>query len=170
MADLLAQQFIIQDIYISHHAWLRRWLNKKVGSPCDAADLTQDTFIKLLAKSVDYSQIVEPKAYITTIARGLMINFLRRRDMEAAYSAAMLELGHGDEQFQFCAETHLIIMEKLIEIDLMMDGLPIKVRTAFLLHKLDGLSYSEIAADMGMSVISIKKYIARALIHCASAR
>jgi len=37
-----------------------------------------------------------------------------------------------------------------------------------LMHKLDGLTYPEIAEEMGMSVISIKKYIARALIHCAA--
>jgi RNA polymerase sigma-70 factor (ECF subfamily) len=165
----IIQNAVAHDFYIKHNSWLYKWLCKKLGSSFDAADITQDTFLRLLAKN-DTEKIKEPRAYLTTIAHGLMVNFLRRRDMEAAYIAALTSLGESQEKLFPCPESYLLNLEKLISIDTMLDGLPVKVRTAFLMHKLDGLTYPEIAEEMGMSVISIKKYIAKALIHCASER
>ena len=60
------------------------------------------------------------------------------------------------------------MMEKLAMIDRMLDGLPVKVKQAFLMHKLQEMTYPEIAAEMGMSTVSIKKYIARAMLHWIS--
>ncbi len=116
------------------------------------------------------SDIIEPRAYLSTIAHGLVVNHFRRQDMENAYLAALEALGFSQQTLYDCPETLAIAIEKLITIDRMLDGLPTKVRRAFLMHKLDGLSYNEIAEQMNLSVISIKKYIARALLHCASER
>ncbi|HDU1659061.1 TPA: RNA polymerase subunit sigma, partial [Klebsiella pneumoniae] len=41
-----------------------------------------------------------------------------------------------------------------------------KTREAFLLSQLDGLTYSEIALKLGVSVSSVKKYVAKAIEHC----
>ncbi|CAG0996655.1 putative RNA polymerase sigma factor FecI [Methylophilaceae bacterium] len=163
------QNLLVQDFYKSHKSWLHSWLSKKVGSSFDAADLTHDTFMRVLLKD-DTEQIVEPRAYLTRIAHGLMVNFLRRRDLENAYIAALESLGESREKMFPCPESYLLNLEKLVAIDRMLDGLPVKVRTAFLMHKINGSSCAEIAEELGMSVISIKKYIARALIHCASER
>ncbi|MAZ89474.1 MAG: hypothetical protein CL693_17720 [Cellvibrionaceae bacterium] len=46
-----------------------------------------------------------------------------------------------------------------------MDDLPIKCRQAFLLHRVKGLSYNDIAHEMGVSVSSVEKYILQALKH-----
>lgn len=161
------QQQLVQQFYVSHQSWLQSWLCKKMGSTMEAADLTHDTFIKVLLKN-DLKQVIEPRAYLVTIAHGLMVNFIRRRDMEQAYLAAMVSLGHGEVAVVPSAEEFLITLEKLVAVDRMLDGLPVKVKQAFLLHKLNGMTYPEIAADMGMSTVSIKKYIARAMLHCAS--
>lgn len=48
----------------------------------------------------------------------------------------------------------------------MLDGLPIAVRRAFLLCQLEGLGHAEIAARLGVSVGSVRQYIARALRQC----
>ncbi|MCB5184763.1 sigma-70 family RNA polymerase sigma factor [Methylobacillus gramineus] len=162
----LLQQGLIQEFYQRHRPWLHAWLSKKTGSSVDAADLTHDTFIRLLVQG-NAQEIVEPRAYLTRIAHGIMVNFLRRRDIEQAYLNAMVSLGSGLEVAVPSPEEYLLNLEKLVAIDRMLDGLPIKVRKAFLMHKLNGMTYPEIAADLGMSVISIKKYIARALLHCA---
>ncbi|MFJ1571198.1 sigma factor [Pseudomonas sp. NPDC088322] len=38
----------IHGLYVEHHAWLKRWLWQRMGCRSDAADLTQDTFLRLL--------------------------------------------------------------------------------------------------------------------------
>lgn len=159
----------LSELYISHYRWLVKFLNRKLSCPHSAADIAQDTFVKLLGKT-DPVQIIEPRAYLSTIAHGLMVNHIKRRDIENAYLAALAYLEESQQKAYNCPETLALTLEKLMAIDGMLAGLPTKVRTAFLLHKLDGLSYAEIAEQMGMSVISIKKYIAKALLHCASAR
>lgn len=163
-SSLFSQKDFIH-AYHSHQSWVYSWLCKKLGSTQDASDLTQDTFVKLLQKTEQIS-IAEPRAYLTTIAHGLMVNHLRRRDIERALNLA-LSL-HNQENISACPETYFLMLEKLITIDAMLDGLPANVREAFLLHKLDGLGYAEIAENMRLSVSSIKKYIAKALLHCAS--
>jgi DNA-directed RNA polymerase specialized sigma24 family protein len=48
----------------------------------------------------------------------------------------------------------------------MLHTLPTHVRQAFLMRKLDGMSYKEIATVMNVSVSSIEKYVAKALTAC----
>ena len=47
-----------------------------------------------------------------------------------------------------------------------MDALPERCRQAFLLHRVSGLSYNDIARELGVSVSSVEKYILQALKHC----
>ena len=63
----------ISTLYSNHHGWLQGWLCKKLGNAFDAADLAQDTFIRILS-SRDIAAIKEPRAYLTTVAKGLVIN------------------------------------------------------------------------------------------------
>ncbi|MFT2520102.1 RNA polymerase sigma factor FecI, partial [Escherichia coli] len=57
-------------------------------------------------------------------------------------------------------------LETLQLLDSMLDGLNGKTREAFLLSQLDGLTYSEIAHKLGVSISSVKKYVAKAVEHC----
>ncbi|MCD9008078.1 RNA polymerase sigma factor [Luteimonas sp. XNQY3] len=50
-----------------------------------------------------------------------------------------------------------------------LDALPSKCRKAFVLHRVDGLTYPEIAAAMGISVKMVEKHIGRALARCRAA-
>lgn len=75
-------------MYLAHHGWLQAWLRKKLGNPCDAADLAQDTFIRILAAR-NAVTIDEPRAYLTTVARGVLINWYKRQALERAYLEAL---------------------------------------------------------------------------------
>ena len=63
-------------------------------------------------------------------------------------------------------ETQAILLETIREIDAMLHGLGDKVRRAFLMSQLEGASYADIAAQLGVTVSSVKKYMARATEHC----
>ena len=58
------------------------------------------------------------------------------------------------------------MVETLAKIDEMLDGLPERVRSAFLWCQLEGLSHAEIASRLSVSVSSVRQYIAKALLHC----
>jgi RNA polymerase sigma-70 factor (ECF subfamily) len=73
----------VQTLYSDHHGWLRGWLRGKLGNASDAADLAQDVFVRVLARRQPM-QAREPRAYLSTIARGLVIDHWRRRELEQA--------------------------------------------------------------------------------------
>lgn len=157
-ASLHSEQ--VKSIYDAHHGWLECWLRKRLGNASDAADIAQDTFVRVLAREM---AIREPRAMLTTIAQGMVANFYRRRDIELAYEQA---LAACPEQHAMSPETRAIMLETLVEIDALLDSLPPLVREAFLLSQLDGMGQSDIAARLGISLATVKRYIARAMLRC----
>jgi RNA polymerase sigma factor (sigma-70 family) len=159
----LAHTSDIQHLYSNHHGWLRGWLRSRLGCSETAADLTQDTFVKVLLRDTSTTSIREPRAYLTHIARSLMINHWRRRDIEQAYLQALMLLPEPESP---SPEHQELILETLYEIDAALDSLPSDVRQAFLLAQLEGMKYRDIAARLAVSEITIKRYIKRALVQC----
>ena len=162
----LGQSHAVHALYNDHQGWLHGWLRSKLGNTWDAADLVHDTFVKVLLKD-EWSFIREPRAYLTTIAHGLMVNSLRRKDLERAYLEA---IAHLPEDEYPSPETRALVLETLLDIDAMLDGLAPNVRHAFLLLQLEGLRHAEIAERLGVSVSSVRQYIAKAIQHCVLRR
>ncbi|MDM0007262.1 sigma-70 family RNA polymerase sigma factor [Variovorax sp. J22G73] len=159
----------IHALYSDHHGWLQGWLRKKLGNAFDAADLAQDTFVRILAapdhtpeKQGDW-QLSEPRAYLTVVAKRLLANLYRRRSLEQAYLDA---LGAMPEPLAPSPEQQALILETLQEIDAMLDGLAPPVRQAFLMAQLEGLGYAEIALKLSVSERTVKRYMAEAMARC----
>lgn len=156
----------IHHLYTDHHGWLRGWLGKKLGCSEAAADVAQDTFIRLLTRrrgSLEQDQ--EPRALLTHIARCLVIDHWRRQDVERAY---LETLAHLPEAETPSPETHWQILEALYQIEAMLRTLPPLTREVFLLAQLDGLKYAEIARHTGVSLPTVKRHMRNAFIACLS--
>ena len=155
----------IAQIYHQHHHWLYSWLYKKLGCMYQAQDFSHDTFINLLKKQCKL-KLREPRAYLTTIAHGLVVNHWRRTDIEKAF---LNSLNPIDEHIDNSLEKHAIVLEALMQIDSALDGLAIPVREAYLLSQLEGLTYKKIALRLQVSERTIKNYMAQAMLHCLMA-
>ncbi|WP_437879812.1 sigma-70 family RNA polymerase sigma factor [Pseudomonas sp. LRF_L74] len=152
----------LDTLYREHSGWLRGWLRQRLNNSADAADLAQDTFVRvLLARTA--TALNEPRHYLATIARGLVIDLYRRRSLENAYLEA---LALQPESHAPSAETRAAIIDTLLTIDRMLDGLGARTRAIFLAVQLDGLSYEKAAERVGVSVSTVRKHLARALMHC----
>lgn len=149
-------------MYLAHHGWLQAWLRKKLGNPCDAADLAQDTFIRILAAR-NAVTIDEPRAYLTTVARGVLINWYKRQALERAYLEALALMPEPEAP---SPEQRAIILQTLHEIDAMLDALQPVARKVFLLSQLEGMKYEDIAALTGVSLTSVKRYMRQAFRQC----
>jgi len=108
-------------------------------------------------------QLAQPRAYLRTIARGLVIDLWRHRDIERAWLETLAEL---PEEQALSPETSLLALEALVAIDRLLDQLRPIVRRAFLLAQLEGLKCPAIARELGVSVASVERYIAQAMRHC----
>ncbi|MCK9504836.1 MAG: sigma-70 family RNA polymerase sigma factor [Porticoccaceae bacterium] len=155
---------ILDAMYIDHHGWLLNWLCKKLRCPHQAADMAQDTFVRLFSFS-GVRNVEEPRALLVTTASRLMIDAARRRKIEQAYLETHA-FHQGEVMAAPSAEELALISETLIVIARMLEGLPRICREAFLMNRLDGMKHGEIANRLDVSKSSIKKYIATAMLHC----
>lgn len=152
----------LDTLYREHHGWLNGWLRQRLNNSADAADLAQDTFVRVL-KARSVGALREPRHYLVTVARGLVIDLYRRRSLEQAYLEA---LALRPEQYAPSTEERVLILDSLETIDRMLDGMGERTRSIFLAVQLDGLSYEKAAERIGVSVSTVRKHLARALMHC----
>ncbi|MGR6872424.1 sigma-70 family RNA polymerase sigma factor [Pseudomonas sp. HK3] len=151
------------NLFVSeNHGWLVRFLTGRLGSAQDAQDISQDTFLRIISASVVLPDVRESKAYLATIANRLIIDKARRKKLEHAYLQLHM---HSDDVAPSAEEIHVNI-ERLEQVASLLEGLADKPRKAFLMARIDGLAYKDIAQELGVSVSMVKKYIAQSLLHC----
>lgn len=149
-------------LYSDHHGWLQGWLRRKLNCSHQAADLAQDTFLRLLVSQ----RLPAPefsRAYLTQIAKGLMVDQFRRRQLEQAYLEALAQL---PEAHAPSPETRALVVETLLQIDTALQRLPALVRETFLLSQFDGLTYSSIAERLGIAQGTVRKHMLKATLAC----
>lgn len=151
-------QDIVESLYVDHNSWLRNWLRHKTGCSELAVDLAQDTFLRLLNyRNLSVPEV--PRAFLTIIAKQVMISHFRRKKLEMAWLELQAE---RPAEYDISLEERAILIETLLEIDRRLDRLPLPVRQAFLLFQLDGLTQAEIAVKLDLSVATVKRHIVRA--------
>jgi len=151
-------------LYRSHHGWLVGCLRRRLGCSETAADLAHDAFIRLLHRPRRFDSFDGTRAYLSTMAHGLCVDFWRRRRVEQAYLEA---LAARPEAVVPSCEHQALVIETLCEFDEMLGDLPENVAQAFVLSRLHDMPYRYIAARLGVSERMVKKYMARAMVHCA---
>jgi len=152
----------VEVLYNDHHHWLTGWLRRKLGCPENAADLAQDTFIRVLSAR-EAPTLIEPRAFLTTVAKRVLFNLYRRQDLERAYLETLAQM---PEHVAPSEEDRAIILQTLLELDQLLDGLPKQVKRAFLLAQLDGLTYAQIGAQLGISIATVKRHLTKAAMRC----
>lgn len=149
-------------LYHAHHNWLVQVLRRKLGDRDNAADLAQDTFARILAAG-QLPCLREPRAYLTTIASRLTAQHFRRLALERAY---LQSLEGVPQALAPSPEEQALVLEALTAVSQVLDGLSVRVREAFLLSQLDGLTYPQIAEQLGTTVNVVQKAMLKAWRHC----
>lgn len=163
-AEFAPPQQPVEALYVDHHGWLQGWLRRRLGDAFDAADVTHDTFLRLLVSGRTPTPD-QSRAHLAQIAKGLVVDLRRRRAVEASYLDA---LAHLPEDRVPSLDVQAQAVEALLLLDAALGGLPARVRETFLLARLDGLTYSAIAQRLGISVGAVRKYMLRGAQACHS--
>jgi RNA polymerase sigma-70 factor (ECF subfamily) len=153
----------IQVLYQQHHGWLLALLRRRLRCPHGAADMAHDTFVRVLLKPEVLPGLREPRAYLGTIARGLLYDHWRRRSLEQAWLDTLAAL---PEDTAPSPEDAFAIRQTLQQLDDLLGRLSPKVREVFVLSQLQGLGYAQIAARVGVSERTVKRYMAQGFELC----
>ncbi len=147
---------------------LLRFLTSRLRCAETAADLTHETYLRL-DKRVKESPPDNARALAFRIALNLAIDYQRkavvrrRHSSDVAFDVA-LEISPNQSAEP---EKALLGQERMALMKKALDELPVNSRTAFYLHSIDGLKYSEIATRMGISKSMVNKLLSQAMTHCA---
>ena len=155
-------------LYGEHHAWLLGWLRKRLGCGHHAADVAQDTFLRLVSVGDRLPHLDEPRAFLTTTAKRLLVDRSRRQAVEQAYMAELEALSGQLPCFPSPDEI-LVAVQSLERIAAALERLSVRARDAFLLHFLAGESHAAIAGQLGVSTRMVHKYLVQALVACDAA-
>src|SRR5450830_405415 len=158
-------QHDVQSLYSDHHGWLFGWLRKKMGCAHNAADIAQDTFLRIITSRDALIGMQEPRAYLTTTAKRLLLNRARRQVIEQNYLAQLAIT--TDRMGSYPAPEELLqAIEALEQISAALQAVAVNARQAFLLHYLDGQTHAAIAAELGVSTKTVQKYLIQTLLSC----
>lgn len=149
-------------LYGTHRSWLYGWLRRSVGCSQQAADLVQDTFLRLLVRGQPINNSA-PRALLTRIARALVIDHWRRDALERAYLEALAQMPESSHPSPEVRHEALQSLERIAQL---LDDLKPVVRKAFLLYQLGDLSHAQVAQQLGISSRTVERYVASALLHC----
>lgn len=161
----MIQNCNVEYLYNEHNTWLKNWLHTKLNCSYQAADLAQDTFVRVLMRrdELNIYQLRKPQAYLRVIAKGLLVDHFRRKDVERTFLEALSALPQPET---ISPEAQKILLETIQHIDCALDRLPTPVRKAFLLSQLEGATYQEIADLMNISTRTVKRYMQKGFSQC----
>lgn len=153
----------VEQLYLEHHSWVYQWLKKRLNNNEDAADLAQDTFVRIV-KRQQHFHFDQPRALLTTIAKGLLINWYQRQSIEKAYLEALqAQLERYDE---ITPEQRLQAIEALCLINNLLNKMPERQRQTFIWSQIDGLPQHEIAKRQGVSTRTVIRDLVSAIAIC----
>jgi RNA polymerase sigma-70 factor (ECF subfamily) len=155
-----------QAIYLLHSREIERFLVRRLSCPDTAADLTQETFARLLRVGTTV-QIENVRAYLFRTAANLALDHLRRRKH--------MPIPTDDTDLQRFPDTRpgqeqcLLSHQALQRLQDAVEALPQRQREVFRLHKFQGLSYQQIADRLGIAKNTVMVHMVRALAQCRRA-
>ncbi|WP_166219107.1 sigma-70 family RNA polymerase sigma factor [Pseudomonas atagonensis] len=149
----------LDTLFRAHYQWLCSYLRRHLHDAASVEDIAAETFTQLL-EAPALTAIREPRALLTTVAQRLLYRRWRRADLERRYQQQInVDTVASPEELAQLAQT-------LKRLDHSLQRLPGKVRLTFLLARIDGLTYPQIAAELGISQRSVSVYMTRSQALC----
>lgn len=152
-------EIIFSSFFKSHIKVLRNFLFYKFGNKDQAEDLAQEAFIKLWQNCASVP-LEKAKSYVYIIASNSTLNEIAHQKVVLRYEKNFTALDRTNESPEY------ILEEKQFQAKLLkaIEKLNEKQRVAFLMHRIDGKKYSEIAIALNISVKAVEKRIHLALL------
>ncbi|MGM9737506.1 MAG: RNA polymerase sigma-70 factor [Candidatus Cryptobacteroides sp.] len=124
-----------------------------------AEDVVQDAFLACWNRSKAGSAPVSPKSYLYSSVRNSCIDRLRKKSPDQV----SLDRIPVDDESVITDDEARSRSEEEARLWAAVDRLPAQRRQILLMSKRDGMKYSEIASELGLSVFTVRNQISRAL-------
>ena len=165
MAVADSEQSLVERLFAEHRAALQTFFRRRIRSARDAADLTQEVYLRML-RIRDQQAIRNPVHYIYKVANNLVKEHAVLDRRQASGIDINDAPAHERLQTLPAFDGDLDSAQRLARLGVVLKQLRPKCHAAVVLRFTHGLAYREIATQLGVSPQMAKKYVAQALGHC----
>ncbi|MFM8330971.1 MAG: RNA polymerase sigma factor [Candidatus Methylumidiphilus sp.] len=152
----------ITALYLAYRQELVNRLSRVVSCRETAQDIVQESFF-VLARTAAAETVGQPRAFLHRTATHLAFDHLRHRKVVERHAEIA---AHTEESEQPSTEAEVSKAQWLELLRQVVSELPPRCRDAFILHKIQGLSYREVGEALGISQSAVEKHIIKGLAHC----
>lgn len=164
----LETQKSFSQIYSLYFVKLTRFSQAYVISEEDAENIVQDIFLYIWEHPELFQTVQNMDAFLFTLVKNRCLNFLKhsfyvnekKKTLQVAEEEELKMNMYSLEQFD---ESRLSITDMENRIDSVIDKLPERCREIFILSRMEGLKYMEIAERLGISVNTVENQMSIAL-------
>jgi RNA polymerase sigma-70 factor (ECF subfamily) len=147
-----------------HEPALRAYLRGSFPTLQDVDDLIQDAYTRLL-RARSAGTVQHPKAYLFATARNAAVDLFRRRQV-----ASFEPLVENHESSVLSDEPHpadaIARNQQLETLRAAIAALPPRCREIVVMRKIRGMSYAEIAAQLGLAESTVNAQLAIGVARC----
>jgi RNA polymerase sigma-70 factor (ECF subfamily) len=152
-----------QEVHL-HDGQLKSWLRGQFPAVRDVDDVVQESYLRVW-KARATQPIESAKAFLFKVARHLALDLLRRDTRSPLTTVEDLAGLRVIDTAPDAAEA-LLTQDTLQHLADAVVALPTHYRNVIVLHKIQGLSQREVAAQLGLSERSVEKYCHRGMVRC----
>ncbi len=152
----ICNEKVFSDIFTAHSKTVFNYIYYKFGNEEKAHDAVQEAFVKLWENCIKVSP-EKAKSFVYTVANNLYLNVIKAEKVRLKYADKTLKSTNENPEFLLEENEFKEKLEKALQ------DLPENQRTTFLLNRIDGKKYKEIAEMEEVSVKAIEKRMHLAL-------
>ncbi|WP_083265739.1 MULTISPECIES: RNA polymerase sigma factor [Pseudomonadaceae] len=157
-----APREVLLRTFLAERSRMEALVNRRVRCRATAADLVQELFLRFWRRAD--AQVEDLATYLLRSARNMAIDHLRSEGSRSRTEAGLLAEQHLPEPAD--PEAALAAGHDLRHVQAALRALPERTRHIFLLNRIHGRTYGEIAQAMGLSQSAVEKHMMRALEAC----
>ena len=157
----LVDEQVFTDMYRQYFVKLFRFAISLTHCKEASEEIVHDVLINLWKKRNVVNEIENLNTYLFVSVKNLSLNYLRNQGKHTYVDAEML--CNEKSYISIDPESVLIGKERINNLNLLINNLPVKCRMVFRLIKEDGLKYKEAAALLNISVKTVENQLAIAL-------
>jgi RNA polymerase sigma factor (sigma-70 family) len=142
-------------------AALVTWFRRRIGDAAEAEDLAQECYVRIAGR--DGAPIADHfEGYLYQTAKSVLFDRRRRRTVRQADAHVSL-LPEHDAADESDTLRSLLARERLRQVSAVLTAMPERTRSIFVLSRLEGMRYAEIAVRFDISVSAVQKHMLRAI-------